>query len=122
MLNHYYDRWQENKLIKPKYYGKTREDIKNLWEDERKEAAQLGTNLHEAIENYYLGIDCCNLNCGAENGEEWNYFRDFERRYKLKQRVHRVEWKIWSRELKLAGTIDLIAVKDDGTYAIYDWK
>ena len=33
-----------------------------------------------------------------------------------------MEWKIWCREHKLAGTIDLIAKKEDGTYAIYDWK
>ena len=40
---------------KCKYYGQTPEEIKAGWDKNRDEAAALGTEMHAAIETYYLG-------------------------------------------------------------------
>jgi len=39
-----------------KYYGETPEQIKAGWDKNRDEAAQLGTEMHAAIERYWLGV------------------------------------------------------------------
>ena len=41
---------------KCKYYGQTPEQIKAGWDQNRDEAAALGTAMHEAIEAYWLGV------------------------------------------------------------------
>lgn len=54
--------------------------------------------------------------------KEFNFFVDF---YKLKlngQIPYRTEWTIYDNIHKVAGTIDMVFRKDDGTFAIYDWK
>jgi len=38
---------------KSKYYGKTKECIKEEWEKNKNEAARLGTIMHKGIENYF---------------------------------------------------------------------
>ena len=35
---------------------------------------------------------------------------------------YRTEWMVWDRELKFAGSIDMVFENPDGTLMIYDWK
>ena len=44
-------RWTESK-----YYGMTREEIKQSWDNNRDTAASAGTKLHYDIECYYNGM------------------------------------------------------------------
>lgn len=102
--------WSKNK-----YYGLTVHEIKQLWENNRNEAANAGTKMHFDIECYYN--KCPNKN----ESIEYKYFMDF-----VKDHNHlipyRTEWMVYKKDIRLAGSIDMTFVNDDGTISIYDWK
>jgi hypothetical protein len=102
---------------KSPYYGKTREEIKTLWDKNRDEAAQLGTDMHYNIECYYRG-DCMQT---AEL-ELPQHFRDFlAANPNLKP--YRTEWTVFNEDVRIAGSIDMVYEnEEDGTLMIYDWK
>jgi hypothetical protein len=100
---------------KSKYYGMSREEIKDLWNNNGKEASASGTNLHYDIECYYNNMDVTN------NSVEYEYFNNFVKDYP-NLKPYRTEWMVWDKELKFAGSIDMIFENDDGTLSIYDWK
>ena len=45
-----------------------------------------------------------------------------ENDYGEKMEPYRTEWMVWDKDLKLAGSIDMIFKNEDGTLSIYDWK
>lgn len=103
-------KWPENK-----YYGKTPDEIKTLWNKNRDEAAGAGTKMHYDIECFYN--NCPNTN----ESIEYKYFLEFAKDYgELKP--YRTEWMVYHEELKIAGSIDMVFEKEDGTLLIYDWK
>ena len=93
----------------------TREEIKAQWEANRDEAAQSGTKMHYDIECYYNGMDVSN------DSTEYAYFQRF-----LDDHAdlvpYRTEWMVWDKELRFAGSIDMVYENPDGTLMIYDWK
>ena len=98
-----------------KYYGQSAEEIKAGWEKNRDEAASAGTNLHYDIECYYNGYPQQN------DSIEYQYFLNFAE--VTKDLVpYRTEWMIWDKELRFAGSIDMVYENTDGTLMIYDWK
>ena len=103
---------------KSKYYGKTREEIKAGWEKNGEEASKAGTKMHYDIECFYndedVEID--------EDCVEFDYFMSFENDIGSELEPYRTEWMVWDKELKLAGSIDMIFRNPDGTLLIYDWK
>jgi len=102
--------WKNNK-----YYGKTKEEILKIWDDNRDQASQAGTKLHYDIECYYN-------NCPNENQSiEYSYFEKFTEDYKH-LKPYRTEWMVWHEDIKIAGSIDMVFEKEDGTLLIYDWK
>lgn len=108
MMNSKY--WYKNK-----YYGKTINEIKQLWENNRINAAELGTKLHYDIEAYYNNYPQDNYSI------EYKYFINFnENQNHLKP--YRTEWMIYDEELKIAGSIDMVFINDDNSLMIYDWK
>jgi hypothetical protein len=127
------------KWITSQYYGMTAEEIKKKWSDKGKASSEAGTRMHLDIERCYnampaapgntyrledglagLAIDEWTPNPGAE----WNYFCDYQRDYiqPLGWKPFRTEWIVFDKEHKVAGSIDMIYLKPDGTLAIYDWK
>ena len=59
-------KWPENK-----YYGKTPDEIKSMWDKNRDEASSAGTKMHFDIECYYN-------ECPKENTSvEYSYFKKF---------------------------------------------
>jgi hypothetical protein len=98
-----------------KYYGMTSDQIKALWETNRDNAAQAGTKLHYDIECYYNDISVIN------DSVEFSYFMNFVRDFPALT-PYRTEWMIWDKELRLAGSIDMVYQNTDGTLMIYDWK
>ena len=100
---------------KNKYYGKSSEEIKNEWEINRNNAAEMGTKMHYDIECYYNKMDFNN------DSIEYKYFINFINDYP-NLNPYRTEWMIWDKELKLAGSIDMVYLNDDDTLSIYDWK
>jgi len=100
---------------KSKYYGQTPKEIKAGWEENRVAAATAGTNMHYDIECFYNNIESSNKSI------EYEYFKAFATRFKH-LKPYRTEWMIYDKELKLAGSIDMIFENEDGTLSIYDWK
>ncbi len=134
---------------KCKYYGQTPEQIKAGWNQGRDEAAALGTEMHAAIEAYYLGgtplqppieegrmqgadadsgyIDntnpdaSANTPAGGGSGGVSPHFSAFVADHP-NLRCYRTEWMIFDEDVKIAGSIDFVSENADGTLTIYDWK
>jgi ATP-dependent exoDNAse (exonuclease V) beta subunit len=116
------DKWPTSK-----YYGKTAEEIKAEWNASGEEASAAGTRMHLDIEHYYNAEPVGNLEgdeWSANPGPEWDYFQAFETRWRIPQGLQpfRTEWLVFKEDIKLAGSIDMVFKKPDGTFAIYDWK
>ena len=98
-----------------KYYGKTKEQIKKMWDDKRISSSTAGTKMHNDIEYYYN-------NEPVENDSlEFSFFKNFVRD-NPDLKAYRTEWMIYHEEMKLSGSIDMIFENPDGTLKIYDWK
>lgn len=103
-----------------KYYGMTKEEIKEQWKNTRDNACALGVKMHDDIEHYINYIPVLN------NTIEYSYFLKFY------NNIHnhfpgfypfRTEWRIYDEEYKIAGSIDF-AMKhiETGQIALIDWK
>lgn len=115
-------KWSESK-----YYGKTAAEIKAEWDKNRDEAAEAGTRMHLDIEHYYNADPVGNLaadDWAPNPGPEWDYFQAYERKWRIPHGFEpfRTEWLVFKEDIKLAGSIDMVYAKPDGTLAIYDWK
>ena len=100
-----------------KYYGKTPDQIKADWDQNKNEAADAGTKMHYDIECFY---NECYKN--TNDSVEFNYFKNFQREVGSKMKPYRTEWMVYHEEYRLAGSIDMIFENPDGTLQIYDWK
>jgi hypothetical protein len=95
------------------YYGMDKKAILKYWQDSR----DLGTLLHAQIEDYYL-----NGRIHKDiNTIEYSYFKNFARDHSYLN-IHKTEARIFSIELDIAGSVDLIVNNPDGTHSIIDWK
>lgn len=102
-----------------KYPNMTDAEIKKMWSDSGKTASKLGTEMHASIENFY--------NSSGEfktDTKEFSLFLQFQREIVEEQKLepYRTEWSVFDERIKLAGQIDMIYRKPDGTFALYDWK
>lgn len=130
---------KSSKWYESKYFGMTAEQIKKQWSDKGAEASTAGTRMHLDIERFYNAMpvpDGCTYSFEdgiaglavdewvPNPGAEWNYFCDFQRDYVQKHGFipFRTEWLVFDEDHKVAGSIDMIYKKPDGTLAIYDWK
>jgi CRISPR/Cas system-associated exonuclease Cas4 (RecB family) len=123
-----------------KYWGQTKEQIKELWNNNKNLVSTAGTDMHYEIECFmnnprlepgYTHEDLqedyleqsfhSNQTQSLDVPLEWKYFLqyihdtpDFK--------PYRTEWMIYHEDLKLAGSIDMVYENSDGTLNIYDWK
>lgn len=115
-------KWPESK-----YYGKSPDEIKAMWDKNRDEAANAGTAMHYDIECYY------NRNKVENESIEYEYFKNFlsamekgafSSKDGVKLKPYRTEWMVFHEDLRLAGSIDMVYERDDGSgiLEIYDWK
>lgn len=117
-----------------KYWNLSKEEIKLQWSNNATSVSQLGTNLHYEIECFmnnsklppnYTHHDLLNYYYETSSEsiptKEWNYFIKFITDFPH-LKPYRTEWTIYHEELKLAGSIDMVYEKEDGTLSIYDWK
>jgi ATP-dependent exoDNAse (exonuclease V) beta subunit len=103
-------RWTQSK-----YYGQTPDEIKAGWEANRDSAANAGTKMHYDIECYYNNLSVTN------DSVEYSYFNQFLADHP-ELVPYRTEWMVWDKELRFAGSIDMVYENPDGTLKIYDWK
>ena len=59
--------------------------------------------------------------CVKNPSIEYEYFLRFHKQHSELE-AYRTEWMIYDKELKLAGSIDMVFKNKDGTLSIYDWK
>ncbi len=104
------DNWKRSK-----YYGKTNEEIKEIWD----KAAKDGTAMHEEIER--------KLN----NANRLSDFNFEAKRFDLFLENHpeltpfRTEWCVFDEDIKICGCIDVVFTTGDPKnpkYVMYDWK
>jgi hypothetical protein len=127
------------KWYQSKYFGKTADEIKKGWSDKGTASSEAGTRMHLDIERFYNampaaakntwtflnGIEGLSVDDWSPNiGAEWRYFSDYQCDYAEPRGFvpWRTEWLVFDPEHKVAGSIDMVYKKPDGTLAIYDWK
>ncbi len=138
--HHHFEEFDANKIIdnmmssknwpNNKYYGKTKDEIMELWDANRDAAASAGTKMHYNIECFYNNaLDAAAL----ENPDiEFQYFLRFHEDWTAPGRLlrpYRTEWTVFHEEARLTGSIDMVfenldpaTGEPDGTLSIYDWK
>lgn len=92
--------------------GMTEEEVIAMWEQKGKESRELGTAMHQKIENYYQGQD-------SGEDDAFRLFKVFADKVKLEP--YRTEWAVYDTDYNIAGTIDFVDYQD-GIFTIYDWK
>ena len=90
-------------------------EIKDMWEANRKEAANRGTWMHLQFE---LWLNCAEV---PEDTAEMRMFLKVMRSLKGMS-AFRTEWAIYGDEERLAGTIDFVAKDPWGRLVLFDWK
>lgn len=103
-----------------KYFGKTKESIKEEWKKSGEEASNLGTKMHADIERYIN-----NEEVKEPNIIEHKYFTNFWNDFKKVNPgfvAYRTEWTVYDEDKKLAGSIDCVLTNDKGELVILDWK
>ena len=112
-------------------YGMSQPEVIEMWDAKGVESRDVGTFLHEQIENYLKGEkvtldyrfeydgEIVNYKKTVSIEKEFDYFLDFMRDSGVKP--FRSEWRIFDEKNKIAGTIDMIC-RNGSQFDIYDWK
>jgi len=101
-----------------KYYGLTKEQIKQEWEDNKNLAAHNGTIMHKSIELFY------NNENPENSSKEFKFFLEFNKDHQ-DLIPYRTEWEIYDEDILLAGSIDMCFIKNNDNsdeLILYDWK
>jgi ATP-dependent exoDNAse (exonuclease V) beta subunit len=125
MIHKHFAKFDADKIIRKmmsgrnwmfsKYFGMTMDEIKASWDKNRDEAAAAGTKMHYDIECFYNNMPIDN------DSVEYGYFKEFKNEFSHLN-PFRTEWMVWDKELKIAGSIDMLYENPDGSLTIYDWK
>ena len=94
--------------------------IKAEWAETNRYANEVGTEIHNYIENYYKGI-FQEIPLNLDVVHRVNKFNKIHAKQLHKLEPLKFEIKVFSKKWKKAGTIDALFVKDGKLY-ILDWK
>jgi hypothetical protein len=126
-------------IANAKYYGKTAEEIEQMWATAGRDAAAAGTAMHYKIECFYnmspeqqQQQQQQQQQSTDDDAAEFKYFLNFNNEYKSTLRPYRTEWTVFHEEARIAGSIDMIyeLIQPDvvrvaggrNPLVIYDWK
>jgi len=121
---------KSKKWSQSEYFGMTKQEIKDLWNQRGKDASAKGTILHNNIEFYMNNENCDDhrsllektaLSSIPNSSDEWQYFLQFVKDFP-DMKPFRTEWRVYALPEGIAGSIDMTYINDDGTLSIYDWK
>lgn len=100
------------------YYGKEIEEVLKTWKDKGTKASSLGTKLHNEIERYYKHNRFPEI-----PSQEFEQFLQFnQKEVTTLGRPFKSEWVLFSEDAKLAGTVDMTFIDQNGSISIVDWK
>lgn len=117
VINRWYDKWQKKKDAR--YFGMTKEEIKQKWQDMREDASSRGTRMHANLELTLKGIPLPQ----ADTSPEYQMFlRYWQKTKEMGWTPYLVEARLFHEEMDLAGSVDIVWKLPDGTLAVYDWK
>ena len=105
--------WANKESIKT---GKPKNEILKKWDELGKKARDLGTELHEQIENFYNSKEY------IRSKELDKFFKFHKNHIQDKYQPHRTEWRIFDEDKNLAGTVDMVYEKENDELFIFDWK
>lgn len=104
------------------YFGMTPEAVNKQWET----ATVLGSDLHQQIELFFDQIaDFRDVPELAAQSIEFGFFLDFFRDHVVgKMKPFRSEWYVFSEDIKVCGSIDMLFCSPNNHDEIYivDWK
>ena len=103
-----------------RYFGKTKNEIKQTWKHNNGQAAKLGTAMHKIFEYYYNNLHPEKIE-EFKDTVEYDYFKNFNDDHPGLV-AYRTEWKVYHEDHKVSGCIDMVAENEDGTLSIFDWK
>ncbi len=112
-------KWRPGNPSYDKYAHMSDAEIKQHWSEVGGEAAELGTEMHANIENFY------NEDPHDESPKEFGLFSEFHKTHveNLDLEAFRAEWVIYSDEHRVAGCIDMVYRNPKtGNYILADWK
>lgn len=122
------DYWSE---YKAKQYHVPQGQILEEWDAKGACSRDVGTFMHQQIENYYEGGVYQQVYSFIYEGKyvqkneqislqcEYSQFMEFLKNHKFSP--FRTEWTIYDEDLKIAGTVDMIH-RHGNIFDIYDWK
>lgn len=121
----FFPKFDEKKMAKFVVLARRKKGIKTTVREVLKEwkaIAELGTETHKQIEQYINGeldtMAIIDMNSKASFGAE--YVDKLRQQYRGAQLLP--ELRIFSEELELAGTIDLVVLTKENEAVIVDWK
>jgi ATP-dependent exoDNAse (exonuclease V) beta subunit len=112
-----------------KYFGMSSNEIKQGWDIIRDEAANAGTKMHLAIEQFYNHQIDSSVELDQDktviDTDEYRHFEVFFKDYQH-LKPFKTEWRIFDEKVKIAGSIDMIFLDPDDdsgkSLYIFDWK
>jgi ATP-dependent exoDNAse (exonuclease V) beta subunit len=137
LIHHHFPKFDADQVIEKmrrsktwsssQYFGMTNNEIKACWEKNRDSSSSCGSDLHQKIENFYNEMIQNHLDDKRDylyskyHDEEMKRFIDFDLTYKLVPL--RTEWRVYSEDYHIAGSIDMIFKGDQpNTIKVFDWK
>jgi len=119
----------EDPIANAKYYGKTADEIEEMWKIAGTEASAKGTSMHYEIECFYNTHPHAPPASTPATSTEIEYFLKFNQEFAESLKPYRTEWMVFHEEAQIAGSIDMVyenvppaAAPPATTYSIYDWK
>ncbi len=92
-----------------KYYGKTAQEIEEMWAAAGREAAAKGTEMHYKIECFYnTPPTTLATTSTASDPPEFKYFLEFHHEFAATLKPYRTEWTVFHEEARIAGSIDMV--------------
>lgn len=107
--------WPRADYLRRDGQSMSRTEIKEAWRNNGRISANMGTWAHFLCESF-LNRQICMSTC-----PEMDLFLQYAASLEG-YAAFRTEWTIFGEDENLAGSIDFVAKKDDGTYLVVDWK
>jgi len=104
-------------IANTKYYGKTADEIEEMWANAGKEAAAKGTEMHYNIECFYNTLPPPSTPATTDTDTdtdpdtetpEFKYFLAFHKDFAATLNPYRTEWTVFHEEARIAGSIDMV--------------